>query len=379
MPPSITVVDCDARVHRSRLHRSRSREALHGKRSSTLHLQRRVHEQSRILLLQDLAEGTDQSFGARELLGYAQELRILRDPLLGQYYVTLPWAVKSMPVSQLSVNDDLHSNHSGAFDWIGKEAVATPKYLWDSREGRTVTTTKEMLQEGYIAISWTWGRYQRRSQDCFLERKSRGVGAFGRRWNVPQLPVGPSGKDVLSDLKVCLKSIETCRYFWVDLLCINQHKSYEKKQEIAKQASIFGGAKATICYLWHQEKPEHFTDALTGVGRLLNWALVFGDAKFLSHRSGASIEQEFPTSSARHHEQAYHAKFGRLKDDHWFTSLWALQEIVLAPSGVFMTRFGDLCKINGQLLTTRLFAIIIRLLTWAGHAREELWKQVSTV
>lgn len=377
MPPLIQIEDHDEQlVHRSR----QLSKAQHGPRIDTdIIRSTKIREHTRILMLEELEQSLDQSSGARELLGYADELRILKNPALSHYYVHLPWQVKSIPVSQLIVSDDLHQTHSGNYEWIGEETNPNPKYLWDSQDGCTVRATPKILEDGYIAVSWTWGRYQQRSHDVPLERYSRGVGPSGRRWKVPQLPNGPNGKDLLHDLKVCLKSIDAHRYFWVDLLCIDQHNPYEMRMEIAKQASIFGKAKATLCYLWHQTKPEDLTEAMKGLGRLLNWALVFGDGKVLADPETGPIEHEFPLGSARHEEQAYHSRFGHLKDDHWFTSLWALQEIVLAPAGVWMTRYGDMCKINGQILTTRLMAIIIRLLSWAAFQREELWEQVCVV
>lgn len=65
--------------------------------------------------------------------------------------------------------------------------------------------------------------------------------------------------------------------------------------------------------------------------------------------------------------------FAELRGDNWFTSLWALQEVVLSPAAIWMTLDGGICYINEQILTTRLFAIAIRLLYWAERWRARKW------
>ena len=257
-------------------------------------------------------------------------------------------------------------SHSGQFDWIGKESEALPSYLWDSRTKETVSATPEMLHEGYIAVSWTWGRYQKTNGNKKLTRKSRGT-----PWEVPL--VWPDDKhevfyrryDLVHDLKACLASISRYRYFWVDIFCINQQEESEKQREIRKQANIFGSAKGVLAYLWTLDKAEMLVDPIVGLGELLSWTVVFGNGR---ERRDRLMKRD--TTRTR---LSFLKSFEALRNERWFTSLWALQEIVLAPAGVWVTRHGEFCHLNNHVLTTRKMAIMMRLLSWAAKRREQVW------
>ena len=291
----------------------------------------------------------------RSLRKYVEELHLSNSKL------PFPWDVQYDSISNLQLPPQ--KPHSGEFEWIGKDNEALPTYLWDSKYAQTVSATPPILQQGYIAVSWTWGRYQVEKRG---EKRTRQSG--GTPWEVPYIWYEGWRHDLVHDLKACLKSIGTHRYFWVDVLCINQREESEKNREIGKQAKIFGAAAGVIAYLWTLEKPELLTGPMIGLGHLLSWALDFGDAKshrdrFLNGHTKGTAGQDDP----------YVYQFDTLRNDSWFTSLWALQEIVLAPAGVWMTRHGEFCKLNGEILTTRLMAMIIRLLSWAEKRRARLW------
>lgn len=185
---------------------------------------------------------------------------------------------------------------------------------------------------------------------------------------MPVINEGGGKYDLVHDLEVCLRKIKTHPYFLVDVLCINQKNEEEKKKEIAKQAKIFEDAAGVVVYLWTLETADVLTTPLEGLKHLLSWALIFGDCPeqrscFTKERGRAPTTGD--TSFAQH--------FNALRTDYWFTSLWALQEIVLAPAGVWMTRHGDVCRLNGHILTTRVLAMIIRLLSWVEKRRSKYW------
>ena len=116
--------------------------------------------------------------------------------------------------------------HAGHYEWVGDPDERPPKWLWDSQDYCTVESNAERLAEGYIAVSYTWGRWK-----CGETQIS------GTDWSVPQL------KDEcnfnLKTLQDILHDIPSCRYFWVDVLCINQGDEKELEEEIAKQGAIF--------------------------------------------------------------------------------------------------------------------------------------------
>ena len=262
----------------------------------------------------------------------------------------IEWNVEKGSLSKLRLPN--REKHSGAFEWIGQEKDKYPTYLWDSCEDNTVLAVPARLEEGYIAVSWTWGRYQKHQNGQPVFRKSNTV-----PWELPVIPAEGRQPDLIRALKDCLKKIRGYRYFWVDVLCLHQQKEDEKRHEIEKQAGIFGGAEGVLCFLWNLDQPSHLVDPLEGLGELLGWAL-----NFERRETGKKSVDSWTDS------------FERLRDENWFSSLWALQEIVLAPAGVWMTRTGDICYVNNQILTTKLMATILRLLCWADRKRAEIWQ-----
>lgn len=268
------------------------------------------------------------------------------------------WQVKSKDVESLKLPGK--QEHSGAFDWIGKEQGSTPKYLWDNQTSTTVHVTPEILKEGYIAVSWTWGRFQ---QKYGREKKSYRLDGT-TEWDVPKVSCHPFSDDVVQDLIQCLKRVSDYRYFWVDVLCINQKDVDLKKAEIAKQSGIFGAAAGVLCYLWTLNNATDLSNVLHGLGGLLHRALLFGD--------DSQLESVY-SSHSRNGANSHKTHFESLQGDHWFSSLWALQEIVLAPAGVWLTRKGHTVYLNEEILTTQRMAMIMRLLSWSEKTREQIF------
>lgn len=312
-----------------------------------------IQEDSRISLLEQLY--VDPRLPEDdEVRKYVEELGLLPTAIGSDQPARINWTVEQGTISRVQLPD--HEKHSSAFEWIGEEREKYPTYLWDSHDDRTVLAQPERLQEGYIAVSWTWGRYQKRDADGQPTfRASNTV-----PWQLPVIPAEGRQSDLIRALKDSLKRIRAYRYFWVDVLCIHQQKGDEKRHEIEKQAGIFGGAKAVICFLWTLNQPSHLVEPLEGLGELLGWALNFGERE----KEKKSID-------------SWTDSFERLRNENWFSSLWALQEIVLAPAGVWMTRTGDVCSLNGRVLTTRLMATVLRILCWAGRRRVEVWRRAE--
>ena len=166
-------------------------------------------------------------------------------------------------------------------------------------------------------------------------------------------------------LKSILCAIPGCRYFWVDVWCIDQDNEIEKQKEIAKQASIFGNAKCVLVYLWTLDLPGDLAHIIANFGDLLLWSLTFSQmpnqqlSKFNNDRRFLPQDQRLLD--------------GTLILEPWFSSLWALQEMIVSPASVWMTRKGDIVNVNGSVITTRQFALAIKLLSWACRYREVLW------
>lgn len=244
--------------------------------------------------------------------------------------------------------------HSGNYEWLGPEQTGSPKYLWDSVLSETVLATPERLQQGYIAVSYTWGRFK------------EGYGRVnGTPWNVPVIKPDVFG-EMLNQLKGIMTGIPACRYFWVDVLCINQDDMNQKKEEIAKQASIFEGAKACLGYLWSLDYEDDLAHVMASFGDQLLWSLLLSSSDFRTESQLNGIDKLPPHIQKK--------LDGKLRLDPWFTSLWALQEMVLAPAQIWMTRSGSFCSVNGSIVTTRFFAQALELMHWAFGFRRRVWK-----
>ena len=221
--------------------------------------------------------------------------------------------------------------HAGKFNYIGAENNGRPKWLWDSQTETTVETTPDYLREGYVAWSYTWGRFR---DGARLHRES------GTPWDIPTM------KECgfkMRQLKDAMRDMPNARYHWVDVLCIDQQKGEERNMEIAKQGSIFKHAKSTMVYLWTVETAEDLARAMRELGEVILMAV--GDPERLSV-----------------HKQ-YADEYGsKLRADYWSSSLWTLQEMVLAPASTWITRDGSFCQLNGQALTTHLVAVALRVL-----------------
>jgi hypothetical protein len=140
------------------------------------------------------------------------------------------------------------------------------------------------------------------------------------------------------------------RYFWIDVLCINQdpkteEQKQEKAQEIAKQDAIFKNAKGVLVYLWSLDNGTVLKSAINDLRRMMRWYWQI------------NVAQDYAVASRSNDQDPYDAGSGNvLRIDPWFSSLWTLQEMVLAPASVWMARDGSHCQMDGQVLTTHTVA-----------------------
>lgn len=268
--------------------------------------------------------------------------------------ISLPWIVETRPATYL-IAFPSSTGHSGEFEWDGTEATGSPKWLWDSRLSKTVEATPQLLENGYVAVSYTWGRW-----------KVGTTKVSGTDWQLPVLH--DACGDIHSTLKNIMAQIPGCRYFWVDVLCINQDDPSEMVEEISKQAAIFGGAKGCLVYLWSLDSADELSHVMASVGDLLLRSLQFSD-RDEGKRSDLVGHTKLPAHIQRRLD-------GKLRLDPWFSSLWALQEMVLVPSGIWMTKSGTTCLVNSSAVTTHFVAKIVELIRWCFEFRYEIWHSV---
>ncbi|KAF3089326.1 hypothetical protein TWF569_003189 [Orbilia oligospora] len=116
----------------------------------------------------DLVEGTLIGLRAKfqvwkEKCRYEKDFFLDEDTPDGDIKVISKWDIEVETASDLKVLPTKIS-HSGPYEWIGEKSSEPPKWLWDSEAKKTVRATKKMLKEGYIAVSYTWGRWCKKGQ-----------------------------------------------------------------------------------------------------------------------------------------------------------------------------------------------------------------------
>lgn len=288
-----------------------------------------------------------------------------------KYACNHSWSLESAHISQLC-QPPVKVPHAGQFEWIGRPSEGDPAWLWDAEEDRTVAATPEIISQGYCALSYTWGRWRIREAEV-LES--------GTPWRLPTLDTRLCSLD-RTQLKALLKSFRPSRYFWVDILCINQDDPTEKRIEIAKQGSIFGNAKAVIVYLWDIPDASMISHCLEDIGSLILDSEFSRDipAEFLPSLYGRS-RCGLAASPGRLHRLPRRGRediMSRVRASHWFSSLWTLQEMILSPCALWVTADLNYTTLNSRPVTSRLFAAAVQVLNHASMSKTRAVEVLDT-
>ncbi|KAH6684511.1 hypothetical protein B0J14DRAFT_14422 [Halenospora varia] len=229
--------------------------------------------------------------------------------------------------------------------YIGSEVKDRPKWLWDSHTGATVLAKDYIFKEGYVAVSYTWGRWRQGKNGWYRES--------GTEWDVPSiLPHKLENKDQpvcnfrMAQLKNILRRMPNVRYFWIDVLCIPQQDGHpDKASEIAKQPAIFKDAKGVLVYLWSIDDGTQLRAAMQDLSDMLRWYWNI----IVSHNGSAP-------NQANDRRPCLDTFGETLRRDPWFSSLWTVQEMILAPASTWIARDGSHCRVDGSILTTHTVA-----------------------
>lgn len=123
-----------------------------------------------------------------------------------------------------------------------------PHFLWDVSKRKTVDVSLMNVASEYSTVSHTWGRWMKEATPNSPLRLP--VDNFP--WPVPRYPLFD-----VQDLPNILGRVPGgCPYVWLDLICIPQVPEEDtdceyaklKRQEIARQASIFSRAKHSVVW-----------------------------------------------------------------------------------------------------------------------------------
>jgi hypothetical protein len=201
-----------------------------------------------------------------------------------------------------------------------------------------------MFEEGYIAISYAWGRWRVGWQEV-----------PGALWPVPSIRStnhdfpGVVCKFSITELLRILRRMPGRRFVWIDVLCIPQNVESlkkEKAEEIAKQGAIFKNATAVLVYLWSLDTGTQLASAINELNNMMGWYWGLNGPKNLE-------------ADRKHNgRKACVDNFGpMLRNDPWFNAMWTLQEMVLAPASIWIARDGSHCRVHDQtILTTDVIA-----------------------
>lgn len=126
--------------------------------------------------------------------------------------------------------------------WLDRSRTLAlfPHYLWDTQKRETVETSRLVTRPAYTVISHTWGRWK---------LADNGVDHPGVPWLIPL-----NARFDARNLPDLLSHVPGGnRYIWLDLVCVPQGNvdsvlSRVRKQEIGRQASIFGNAQYAIAW-----------------------------------------------------------------------------------------------------------------------------------
>lgn len=170
----------------------------------------------------------------------------------------------------------------------------------------------------YWVLSYTWGRFQ-------AEAGSTAIRIHNLQWDIP--PIKPEHFSV-DELQGVMSWIgKRADFLWIDIACIDQLDRARQMYEIGRQAAIFNCA--TLACIWmtrlgHREMQNAVS------------ALMDGELVGLCTRGTSKRTDEEDIRLLRN------VVFGleTLSRDPWFSSLWTLQELVIRPDAVLLSREG---------------------------------------
>ncbi|KAI0192940.1 hypothetical protein EV127DRAFT_490148 [Xylaria flabelliformis] len=285
-----------------------------------------------------------------------QPVNIGKEVLRRQQESLAGWQVLLSPIEELTLSQKIIHPQVAQLH-IDKKASSKestrPRYPYDRHLGKVVPAKDFMFEDGFVAISYAWGRFRFGEPGKSDKRHQRDVP--GCLWPVPIIELKKQkypyikSKFDIEELMGLLRRMPGRRYFWVDVLCINQYpktkeEMAEEKEEIDKQAAIFADAAGVLVYLWSLDA-EELKAAMEEFEQAWRWYW-----ELTIPREGLAATA---TAGAAPCTDRYGVK---LRDEPWFSAAWTYQEMKLAPHSVWMSRDGAHCRLGGRVLTTHTVA-----------------------
>ncbi|RSL74024.1 hypothetical protein CEP53_000582 [Fusarium sp. AF-6] len=126
---------------------------------------------------------------------------------------------------------------------------------------------------------------------------------------------------------------------WVDFLCINQHNSAEKTQQLSRMVNIYSSASNVCIWLGESDRDKRSDEAMAFIPTLMDFAV------FDRH------------ANDRKQAKKWYA-LGELMRDRWFSRRWIVQEIALAKDatvhcGGAIVRWSDFADAASLLVSNQ--------------------------
>ncbi|KAK8127844.1 hypothetical protein PG984_008952 [Apiospora sp. TS-2023a] len=180
----------------------------------------------------------------------------------------------------------------------------------ERQEGNIYGSVKE---PDYGILTYTWGRWPAPGGDH--------ISISGTTWAIPA--VKESMFTVASFQNVIQKMGESHDFAWIDVACIDQENYAVKSDEIGRQVGIFHLAARVYVWLWKLSTTQ-----------LQNACDEVDESSYLNFME--ETPRDMPTML-----KLLDASLETLLGDWWFSSLWTLQEGILRPDAIILSREAE--------------------------------------
>ena len=163
-------------------------------------------------------------------------------------------------------------------------------------------TTRE-LPAKYVAVSYCWGSEQNRTAIAVRSHNNEETQYLTVRWNVYTL------------LAYLARGKRKLPWFWIDAICIDQDNVHERNHQVRQMSSIYSGAKDVLIWLGEDALVN---DLLRPIAAARN-------------KGTASFEAAVERTIKAYDKDVLHQTLTRLETNTYWSRLWIIQEVILAP------------------------------------------------
>lgn len=197
----------------------------------------------------------------------------------------------------------------------------------------------------YIALSYTWG-------PATKEEEARGV------TNDPVCAIICNEKSILVTKnlygflrRAAKNTFFSSKFFWIDIVCINQLNTSERTEQVMLMAAIYSSARSVT--VWLGEEDEHTKPSFELMKKLVTCPKE--DLKTI--RPGRMSSPITHSLLEAYSDMSYWSSLKKLFERNYFNRVWIIQEITLARAtfalcGNYSIKWDHIVKISEFLTVT---------------------------